>query len=460
MSSFLPLLLLLLPFPALANSQSPFELTNHWAGMIALTLFALSYIVVVFEEKLGMKKSKPVLLAGAAIWILITIAYSALGDNHSAQQALKETILEYAELLLFLLVAMTYISAMQERNIFEALRAYLVSKGFSYRQLFWITGLLAFFISPVADNLTTALIMGAVILALGKDNSSFIALGCINVVVAANAGGAFSPFGDITTLMVWQKGMAGFNDFLLLFIPAAVNFLIPATIMSLALPKGQPDSLETKTHMRPGAKRIIALFALTIATSVVLHQTLHLPPVIGMLLGLSYLQLFSYYLNRTTQHGYADAKPGQHNHTFDFFGHMAQAEWDTLLFFLGVMLAVSGLGFAGHLAQLSGWLYGDLGASTANIAVGIISAVVDNIPVMYAVLNMQPDMSLGQWLLVTLTAGVGGSLLSVGSAAGVALMGQAHGHYTFMSHLRWTPAIALGYVASIAVHFWINAGVF
>jgi len=458
MRSFLPLLLLL-PLPAFANS-APMDLTLNWVGIFALSLFVLSYVVVVFEEKLGMKKSKPVLLAGTVIWILLALAYSAMGDNHSVQEALKETILEYAELLLFLLVAMTYISAMQERHVFESLRAYLVNKGYSYKQLFWITGILSFFISSVADNLTTALIMGAVILTLGEDKPAFIALGCINVVVAANAGGAFTPFGDITTLMVWQKGMAHFEDFLLLFLPAAVNFLVPAMIMSLALPKGKPDQLNTQASMRPGAKRIIALFALTIATAVILHQTLHLPPVIGMLLGLSYLQLFSYYLNQVEQHGYQEAKPGQHTTTFDFFGHMAQAEWDTLLFFLGVMLVVGGLGFAGYLGVLSGWLYGELGATAANIAVGVISAIVDNIPVMYAVLNMQPDMSLGQWLLVTLTAGVGGSLLSIGSAAGVALMGQAHGHYTFMSHLRWMPAIALGYVASIAVHFWVNAHIF
>lgn len=452
-------LLLLLPLPAFANTGS-IDLTDNWAGLIAIGLFVLSYIVVVFEEKIGMKKSKPVLFAGTIIWIILAVAYSMMGDPHSVEVALKETILEYAELLLFLLVAMTYISAMQERNVFETLRAYLIGRGFSYKQLFWITGILAFFISPVADNLTTALIMGAVILALGKDKPAFVVLGCINVVVAANAGGAFTPFGDITTLMVWQKGMAHFGDFLLLFVPAVVNFLVPAAIMSLALPKGQPDALLTQTNMRPGAKRIMALFALTIASAVTLHQTVHLPPVLGMLLGLSFLQLFSYYLARAEQHGYDDAKPGQHNGTFDFFGHMAQAEWDTLLFFLGVMLAVGGLGFAGYLAQLSGWMYGDLGATNANIAVGVISALVDNIPVMYAVLNMQPDMSLGQWLLVTLTAGVGGSLLSVGSAAGVALMGQAHGQYTFMAHLRWMPAIAAGYIASIAVHFWINAGIF
>ncbi len=457
-SALLPLLLFF-PFSAFANTGTV-DLTSNWAGIVALALFVVSYIVVILEEKIGMKKSKPVLFAGTIIWIILTFAYANLGDNHSAQEALKETILEYAELLLFLLVAMTYISAMQERNVFEALRGYLVSKGFSYKQLFWITGTLAFFISPVADNLTTALIMGAVILALGKDNTTFVALGCINVVVAANAGGAFTPFGDITTLMVWQKGMANFGDFLLLFAPAAVNFLVPAAIMSMAISKGQPDKLVAITNMRLGAKRIIVLFVLTIASAVILHQTLHLPPVIGMLLGLSYLQLFSYYLNRIEQQGYVEAKPGQHNHIFDVFGYMAQAEWDTLLFFLGVMLAVGGLGFAGYLGLLSGWLYGDLGATSANIAVGVISAIVDNIPVMYAVLNMHPDMSLGQWLLVTLTAGVGGSLLSIGSAAGVALMGQAHGQYTFMSHLRWMPVIAIGYIASIMVHFWLNAASF
>lgn len=451
----------LLPFSAFATDALSHDLTQHWVGYLILALFSFGYLLVVFEEKLSLKKSKPVLLVGILVWILLSLAMMQMGDQESVHHAFKETLLEYAELLLFLLVAMTYISAMQERQVFEALRAYLINHGLSYQQLFWITGLLAFFISPVADNLTTALIMGAVILALGKDNARFVAIGCINVVIAANAGGAFTPFGDITTLMVWQKGMAHFNDFFNLFLPAAVNFLVPATIMSLALPKGSPEAHKISGGMRPGAKRIIVLFALTIASAVTVHQILHLPPVLGMLFGLSLLQFFSYYLRQKSQHGYREAKPGQPtNQTFDMFSHIAQAEWDTLLFFLGVMLAVGGLGFAGYLAHLSGWLYQDLGATPANIAVGFLSAIVDNIPVMYAVLNMQPDMSLGQWLLVTLTAGVGGSLLSIGSAAGVALMGLAHGQYTFLSHLRWLPAIVLGYIASIAVHFWLNAHLF
>jgi len=131
-----------------------------------------------------------------------------------------------------------------------------------------------------------------------------------------------------------------------------------------------------------------------------------------------------------------------------------------LLFFYGVILCVGGLGFIGYLALVSEAMYVNMGATFANVMVGVLSAIVDNIPVMFAVLTMNPDMSQGQWLLVTLTAGVGGSMLSIGSAAGVALMGQARGIYTFFGHLKWTPVIALGYGASIVTHLWINSSTF
>ena len=145
---------------------------------------------------------------------------------------------------------------------------------------------------------------------------------------------------------------------------------------------------------------------------------------------------------------------------FNIFISMKRAEWDTLMFFYGIILCVGGLGLIGYLAIVSQLMYGDLGATTANILVGFLSAIIDNIPVMFAVLTMNPDMNLGQWLLVTLTAGVGGSMLSIGSAAGVAVMGQARGVYTFFAHLKWSWAIALGYAASIWVHFVINAATF
>ena len=145
---------------------------------------------------------------------------------------------------------------------------------------------------------------------------------------------------------------------------------------------------------------------------------------------------------------------------FDVFSKVSRAEWDTLLFFYGIVMCVGGLGFLGYLNLMSEMLYGNWSATTANIFLGVISAVIDNIPVMFAVLSMQPDMSHGQWLLITLTAGVGGSLLSIGSAAGVALMGQARGYYTFFGHLKWMPVIALGYGASIMLHLWLNADLF
>jgi len=187
-----------------------------------------------------------------------------------------------------------------------------------------------------------------------------------------------------------------------------------------------------------------------------------------MLTGLSYLQLFGFYLRKTHNKYYPVVPYSEEKANkmvgdvvaFDVFNKIARAEWDTLLFFYGIVLCVGGLGFLGYLAMASEIMYTQWGPTYANVTVGVLSAVVDNIPVMFSVLTMNPDMSQGQWLLVTLTAGVGGSMLSIGSAAGVALMGQARGKYTFFSHLKWTPAIVLGYATSIMTHQWLNASIF
>jgi Na+/H+ antiporter NhaD/arsenite permease-like protein len=364
-------------------------------------------------------------------------------------EAFEYNLKEYAELMLFLLVAMTYINSMAERNVFEALRSWLVRRQFGYRKLFLITGIITFFLSAVADNLTAALLVGAVVMAVGADNAKFVSIGFVNLVVAANAGGAFCPFGDITTLMVWQAGYAEFFDFFKLFIPSLVNYGVPAAVMYFAVPDEHPKvSSEAAVQLKPGAIQVCALFLLTIVTAVSFKQGLHLPPFMGMMAGLSVLMLYGYHLKKNYS---IEGEDG-----FDIFNKVRHAEWDTLLFFFGVVFAVGGLGYIGYLELLSGAMYDGLGATTANILVGVISAIVDNIPVMFAVLNMNVDMDLYQWLLVTLTAGVGGSLLSVGSAAGVALMGQSDHKYTFFSHLKWAPAIAGGYAASILAHYLIN----
>ena len=468
--------------PAAMASDTPvheMDFTGSAYGILALLVFLVAYILVIGEEFLHLRKSKPVLVSAGIIWALVGAAYTLHGDTHTAKAAIEHALLEYGELLLFLLAAMTYINTMQERNVFEALRAWLCSAGLSFRSIFWITGVLAFLISPIADNLTTSLLMAAVVISVGAGHKKFVTLACINIVVAANAGGAFSPFGDITTLMVWQKGVVEFFTFFNLVIPSIVNWIIPAVIMSLFIPAEKPAPVDEHVEVKYGGYIVIALFILTIVMAVSSHNFLHLPPVVGMMTGMGILQIFGFRIrmherrkhivleeaiandapislddNWLSEHYKVKHKP------FDIFISMKRAEWDTLMFFYGVVLSVAGLGSLGYLGMLSAAMYEGLGATGANILVGIASAIVDNIPVMYAVLTMNPDMSQGQWLLVTLTAGVGGSLLSIGSAAGVALMGQARGIYTFFAHLKWTWAIGLGYAASIWAHFLVNGGMF
>ena len=580
-------------------------------GYLGILIFLLAYSLVPLENYIHLRKSKPVMLAAGLIWILVAVAYKQAGDMHTAHEAIKYCLQEYGELFLFLLSAMTYINSLEERNVFQSIRTFLINKGFSLRAVFWSTGILAFFISPFADNLTTALLMGSIVMAVGGNDRKYIALCCISIVIAANAGGAFSPFGDITTLMVWQKGKVSFFQFFALFLPSLVNWLVPAIFMNFAIPgnkKPKPDIEDVS--MKYGAKIIILLFLLTIITAVCFHNFLNLPPAAGMMLGLAYLGLFSNHVKRkegranrydyvlgarslgkshhplhrfmgktleqvgkmlpdnilpafmidrehrithwnkameeltgvkaidrigTTDQWkpfYPEKRPslcdlvidsvpdvlvgkfyaGKYKmndlvkssfdaadffpsisadgkwlsftaapitdqngeilgaveviedvselhkkaRQFDIMERVSRAEWDTLLFFYGVILCVGGLSQFGYLHLLSSYMYSNLGFSSANVLIGVISAIVDNIPVMFSVLRMDPDMSLTQWLLVTLTTGTGGSLLSIGSAAGVALMGMARGTYTFGAHLKWLPVIALGYAASILCHLLIN----
>lgn len=587
------------------------DMANSIYGYLGVIVFIVAYLLVPLENYIHLRKSKPVMLAAGLIWIFVAVAFKASGDLHTAHDAIKRCLLEYAELLLFLLSAMTYINSLEERNVFQMIRAFLIGKGFSLRGVFWSTGALAFFISPVADNLTTALLMGSIVMAVGGDDRKFIALSCINIVVAANAGGAFSPFGDITTLMVWQKGKVDFFQFFTLFLPSLANWLVPAIIMNFAIIRNKkPTPVIEEVRMKYGAKMMMILFLLTITTAVCFHNFLNLPPAAGMMFGLACLGIFSHHvkLKEGREHRYdyvlgarklgkshhplhpflgktfekigqllvdnslpafmidrehkiihwnkamedltsikaiacigtrdqwkpfypkkrpalcdividrtPDALMGKFYHgkyqtndlikssfdasdffpsisdngkwllftaapitdkngeiqgaveviedvselhkkarQFDIMERVSRAEWDTLLFFYGVILCVGGLAQFGYLDLLSTSMYATLGFTPANVIIGAISAIVDNIPVMFSVLTMDPSMPLDQWLLVTLTTGTGGSLLAIGSAAGVALMGTARGTYTFGVHLKWMPVIACGYLAGIFCHLLIN----
>src|SRR5688572_4134111 len=155
------------------------DLTSHWTGIASLVVFFIAYLLVMGEERLHLRKSKPVILAAGIIWVLIAIAYAQVGDKHTAAETVRHNLLEFTELFLFLLAAMTYVNTMEERQVFDSLRSWLVRRGLCLRQLFWITGGLAFVISPIADNLTTTLVMGSVALAVAGTHPRFIVPACV-----------------------------------------------------------------------------------------------------------------------------------------------------------------------------------------------------------------------------------------------------------------------------------------
>jgi Na+/H+ antiporter NhaD/arsenite permease-like protein len=384
----LSLFVLMLPLFAFASTEAALEmmdLTTHWAGILSLVIFVVAYSLVIGEEVLHLRKSKPVIVAAGLIWVLVSIAFIQAGDVERAHIEIRGDLLEFVELFLFLLAAMTFINTMEERGVFDVLRVWLVTQGFSLRKIFWITGALAFLMSPIADNLTTALLMAAVAVAVGGSNRKFIAIACINIVVAANAGGAFSPFGDITTLMVWQKGVVQFQEFFVLFLPSVVNWIVTAVILSFAVSKEQPEPITDHAELQHGAWIVVGLFIATIAMAVTMHNVLHLPPVVGMMTGLGFLKLFGYYLQRRdvriakghvlakvegTPLGVEAVHEGDresNQKVFDIFHNLQRAEWDTLMFFYGVIMCVGGLGAFGYMAVGSEWMYEGLGPTTVSL---------------------------------------------------------------------------------------------
>ncbi|HIP41035.1 MAG TPA: sodium:proton antiporter [Campylobacterales bacterium] len=433
------------------------HLTTTWVGWLSLAIFVIGYYFIATEDKYHINKAKPALFTGVTIFMLIGLYVAMSGDinlQHRLEEGINELILEIAGIFFFLFVAMTYIEAMIDRKVFSALRYNLVSKGYDYKKLFWITGLLAFFISPIADNLTTALILSTVLITIDKENRAFIVPSAVSIVVAANAGGAWSPFGDITTLMVWVDGKGAFSDFLFLFPASILGWLVTAFLLSKFIPKGRPpfSDKEERVKIAQGGKIIIALFGLTILFAVISHQLLHLPAMWGMMFGLAILELYVYIINRSNRLNNNLLENEKHINAFSW---IAKIENDTLLFFFGILAAVGGLHFLGFLEYFTA-LYREFGATTVNIGVGFLSSVIYNVPVMSAVLKSNPNMGVdahSQWMLVTLTAGVGGSLISFGSAAGVGVMGKLQGIYTFASHMKFAWTVLIGYIVSVCIWY-------
>ncbi|MEB3187364.1 MAG: sodium:proton antiporter NhaD [bacterium] len=441
-------------------------LVDTWVSPLTLGFFAIAYVLVLLEERLHLKKSIPVMVTAGLIWVTVAVGAHQHGVGSQVHDLFLGHLMAFAEIFCFLIAAMTFVNTMDDRGVFRWLGSGLLPANTSWKRLYWTSGTAAFILSPILDNLTTAMVVGTLVVTLAGREKLIVSASCISIVVAANAGGAFSPFGDLTTLMVWQAGHVDFATTLRLLLPSMVNWLVPAAILARAIPDGEIATPDTRPRLEPGAWLVTGCFGLAIALAVLGHQWLELPPVAGMMFGLGILKAATTVHGMVTRDGAPPDVDDPHDvftrvsGTVDTFRQMERAEWDTLMFFYGIILAIGGLEAIGLLERASHALYGTLGPTWTHLAVGGISAVIDNVPVMAAVLHMAPDLSTGQWLLVTLTAGVGGSLLAVGSAAGVALLGVAHGAYTSRDHLRATAAIALGYAASIGTHLVLNRSLF
>ena len=329
-------LITLYVFPSLSFAEefvsTQINLTHHFIGYLAAALTIIAYIAAMSEDVIALKKSKPMVLSAALVWFAICIYYAMHGQAKTASLAFESNLLAYAELLLFILVSMTYLNTMTELAIFDGLRIYLLNKQYSYRQLFWITGLLAFALSMVINGLTVGLLMGTIVVAVGKDQPKFIAVACLNVVIAANAGGTVSPLGGISTLFIWQHKILHFSEFFALLIPCVINFLVPASMMYFSIPKETPNMSHQNISLRRGSRRIIFLFMLTLVITVLSNVLLELPPAAEMMAGLGLLQMFSYYLLKSEKCNYKGVE--HRTKTLDVFQAIGDIDWDTLLFFL------------------------------------------------------------------------------------------------------------------------------
>jgi len=476
--------LFLLPslcFAEETTAATQLDLKHHFIGYLGIAITVLAYAIAMTEDLHQMSKAKPMVLGSALIWLAIFVFYSVeYGTAKNVATIFQSNLTAYAELFLFITVSMTFLNAMTERGIFDALRIVLANRQYSYRQLFWITGVLAFLLSLVISSLTVGLLMGYIILTIGKSNPKFVGLAGLNAVIAANAGGTISPLGGISTFFVWQQNALHFTQFFALTIPCIVNFLVPAAIMHFAVTKKTPAFSKETPVLKRGSKRVIFIFILTFSMTILSNVFLDMPAIAGMMLGLAILQFFAYYLTKSEKlsHFLTDVEAQQYGDDFeiqsyienqkgfDVFKCIAGVDWDTLLFFYGAMMIVGALSFLGYLDAMAHYLFTEISPTVANILIGLSSSSIDNGTLMFAVLNMHPNLPTGQWLLLTLTLGVGGSLLAIGSAPALHVLGLMKGNmkegegYTFTMHLRWMPAILLGFFASIVTLFFINGGKF
>lgn len=407
---------------------------------VLLILVALGFLSIVIEDIVHIDKAKTTLFFGSFAWLLFFIVPPA-GISHEMQmESLNENLLDIATLWLFLMAAMTFVAYLSGKGIIDSIVNKMLPSQVSERKLMLLTGVFAFLFSSIADNITATLVCIAVLMNLNlpaKKLLRYLAL----IVFSVNAGGTALITGDVTTLMIFLADKVEIPDLIMLSIPSAGAVAVLACLLSIGL-DGEVIIDKRNDIIDRGDKVIASLFFGTIIGTIGANVAFGIPPVLCFLFGLSLMFMVVQFMNRDEP----------------ILEYIRKIEFDTLLFFLGVLLLVGMLKELGMLAYFPA-MYTVLPPEIANFIVGLASSLFDNVPLTAALLNSGIEMTLPQWLGLTYAVGVGGSLLIIGSAAGVIAMSKVK-ELTFGSYLGYfgylITAYGVGYIAVMALAHFIH----
>jgi Na+/H+ antiporter NhaD/arsenite permease-like protein len=390
-------------------------------------LAVLAFLAIVLEDVIHVNKAKSTLFLGTLCWILL---FTIGPDHQNIEAAFSENILDIASLWLFLFAAMTFVAYLNQHGMVEALVYRLLPANMPQKALLPFVAVFAFVFSSFCDNITTTLVTVALIQSLQLPASSNIKLAVL-AVFSINSGGAALITGDVTTLMIFTSGKVGIGDLFAIIAPGLIACLILAAMLMPGF-EGRLKLDRAVTRFSTFDIWVAIIFVATILLTLIINLVVHIPPLLVFMFGLSLVFLLSTFLNREESE-------------LPIIDYIRKIEFDTLLFFLGILLVVGTLKEIGALNTITD-LYNNFSPAVASFLIGCVSAMIDNVPLTAAVLKSNLDMPLSEWLGFTYSVGVGGSLLAVGSAAGVLMMSKIEG-LGFISYLRFTPYLMVAYLA-------------
>ena len=406
---------------------------------VILVLVIISFIMIITEDLIHVNKAKTTLFFGTLCWILAFIFPIHGNSSAETNHQLNENLLEIATLWLFLMSAMTFVAYLNSKGFISALVQRILPSNISERGLMFVIAIFAFVFSSFADNVTATLVSIAVVMNLQLDIKKRLKYATL-IVFAVNSGGVSLITGDVTTLMIFLEGKVTIGNLLILVIPSFLGVLTLASLLSLKL-SGEVHLTKTRFKIEKADVIIAIIFILTISGTLLANVLFSIPPVLSFLFGLSVMFLVANMLPNKNQQ--------------DVLNYVREVEYDALLFFLGVLLLV---GILKEIGVLSGFtvLYDILPPIQVNYIVGFMSSIIDNVPLTAALLKANVDMKVTEWLMLTYATGVGGSILVIGSAAGIIAMSKIK-ELNFMSYLRNVGYLIIAYtVGYTGVYFAAN----